>query len=242
MNKNKLYTCFLVAKSNLNVILRIAKNSILLLLFKNKLSSTWEIVPDLQTENTAIQEELAGIFSRYNTCEHCICHCCYSNNNRFDIVDCYLYGLQLDHGLSPWHKFRHLLDPIFDMFRTRVDGGASSIQNENCEYFMSSSGCSLPFGQRPTMCVAGACYKLLVSLSADDAKKYSSLLRKYILFHNRCFWLLAASVVSQKSLSRLFRMEKVETPGQPKGRKQVHIPAYASLPPAREVGKYEEKH
>jgi len=187
----QLYTFYLAAKSNLNVILRIAKNSILLLLFKNKLSSTWEIVPDLQTENRAIQQELAGVFSCYSTCEHCIYHCCHSNINRFDIVDCYLYGLQLDKGLSPWHKFKHLVDPVFDMLRTCLDGRASPIQNENCEYFVSSSGCSLPFSQRPTMCVAGACYKLLNSLSADDAKKYSSLLTKYILFHNRCFWRLA---------------------------------------------------
>jgi hypothetical protein len=192
----KLYTFFLMTKNTFNVILRIAKNSFLLFVFKKKLSSTLEIVPDLQLQNTAIQQELAGIFSSYSTCIDCICHCCHSKINRFDIVDCYVYGLQLDYGLSPWHTFKHLLDPIFDMLRSRLNGGASSMQNENCEYFAASSGCSLPFGQRPSMCVAGACYNLLISLSGDDAKKYSSMLTKYILFHNRCFWLLATKLIN----------------------------------------------
>ena len=157
--------------------------------------SKFEAKPNLQIGSTAIQQEFAHIFSRYSTCEYCIEHCCHSKVNRFDIVDCFLHGLPVDHGLSPWHKFGHLFDPISDMLRTRTDGRRTSIQNENCSYFAPSSGCSLPFGQRPTMCVSGACYNLLISLSTDDAKKYSSLLRKYILFHNGCFWRLATRLI-----------------------------------------------
>ena len=186
----KMYILYILTKIYFNTILRILKNTFIANLCKTKLEKKYCAPVDLKRNNLIFQKKFVKIFMRYHECKNCVSHCCHSKINRFDFVDCYLNNFVLKEGLSPWHQIPHLLSAIIDLFHTMSKFYKDESPSENCLYYSISSGCLLPVGNRPMMCVAGACYKLLKEFSSDDLRKYSFLLSKYIVFHLKCFFYL----------------------------------------------------
>ena len=192
----KIYILYLLTKVYFNVILRIAKNTFIANLWRTKLETRLCAPVDLKTSNLAFQKNFAKIFMRYDECKNCISHCCHSKINRFDFVDCYLNNFVLKEGLSPWHQIPHLMSAIVELFHEKLTLHNNLSPEENCIYVSTASGCLLPIGSRPGMCIAGACYKLLESFSGDDLRRYSFLLSKYRVFHLKCFFYLLKEIIS----------------------------------------------
>ena len=140
----------------------------------------------LQNENVHLQQRLARLFSKYVVCSQCVEHCCHSVVNRFDYIDCYLQSLPLGEGSSPWHRVGHLWDGFVDSFDLRGEKREGVAPAETCEYLSTDTGCRLPVGKRPGMCVAGGCQKLFEAFSGDDLQEYVGLVRRYARFRRRC--------------------------------------------------------
>jgi len=185
----KFYILYVLAKVYFNVILRIIKNTIIMFFGKTKLERKISCPVKLKRENFIFQEKFAKIFIKYDECKNCIYHCCHSRINRFDFVDCYVQGFTLKQGISPLHKISHILSVVDIIYRT-YKLQKKELPRENCFYYSSSVGCLLPIGSRPSMCIAGACYKLLRKFDENDLRSYSLLLNQYIFFHTKCFFYL----------------------------------------------------
>ena len=190
-----IYVLYILTKVYFNTILRIVENTLLEHLSKTKLEETFCAPFDLKRNNLTFQKEFAEIFVKYHECEKCVSHCCHSKINRFDFVDCYLNNFVLKQGLSPWHKLPHLISAIIDLFRGIFKVHKDQSPKENCIHYSTSTGCILPIGNRPSMCVAGTCFKLLNAFSNNDLKNYSFLLSKFIVFHLRCFFYLFKKIM-----------------------------------------------
>lgn len=200
MNKTA-YTLHVLLKVYVVVILRAIENTIILFFHRTKLNRT-VFCPNntFKEKHLILQKEFGKTFSTYDECRNCVSHCCHSKINRFDFIDCYLNTFVLEEGLSPWHQIPHLMTATIDLFRGIAKVQKDESPNENCIYYSTSSGCVLPIGNRPWMCVAGTCFKLLKTFSNDDLRRYSFLLSKFIVFHLKCFFYLLRelSVVNVK--------------------------------------------
>ena len=185
-----VYIIYILTKIYFNTLIRIIKNTFITTFFRKKLETNFSTPIELKNESYFFQKEFAAIFKKYDECKNCVSHCCYSKTNRFDLIDCFLENYILMQGLSPWHQFPHLLSAIADLFHNISKSYDDKPPLENCIHFSTSSGCLLAIGNRPGMCIAGACYKLLSKFSSNDLREYSTLLSKYIVFRFRCFFYL----------------------------------------------------
>ena len=153
---------------------------------KSRHDQTYTAPQRLQDENVHLQKRLAGLFSRYAVCSQCVEHCCHSAVNRFDYVDCYLQSLPLGEGSSPWHRVGHLWDGFVEMVDLR-DGKRKEIApTQTCEHLSTETGCQLPVGRRPGMCITGGCQRLFDAFNSDDLEQYVLLVRRYSRFRRRC--------------------------------------------------------
>jgi hypothetical protein len=192
----KAFVLYILSKVYIIVILRILMNTIIKNLWKTKHGRIYSASVDLKAINLSFQKDFANIFDRYETCSHCISHCCHSKVNRFDFVDCYLNNFPLKDGVSPWHKIPHLLSGVTEVYRQMFYLHQEEPPKENCTYLSPSSGCFLPVGYRPAMCVTYTCYKLLKGFSDNDLRAYSSLLNKYSIFRSKCFFHLLKQMIN----------------------------------------------
>lgn len=193
----KVFILYILSKVYINVILRILKNTLIENLWKTRPGNNCSASVDLIVVDLSFQKDFEKIFDRYEACSHCISHCCYSKENRFDFVDCYLNNFPLKDGVSHWHKIPHLISGIKDVYRQMFKLHQDEPPKENCTYLSLSSGCILPVGYRPAMCVAYTCYKLLEGFTSDDLRQYSSLLTKYSIFRTKCFFHLLKQMHSR---------------------------------------------
>ena len=192
----RIYILYILSKVYFNTILRVLKNTLIANLWKTKLETKFCAPAELKRSNITFHKEFSKIFMRYDECKNCVSHCCHSKINRFDFVDCYLNNFVLKEGLSSWHRISHLMSASFELFYSISKLNKNVSPKENCVHFSTSSGCVLPIGTRPSMCVVGTCYKLLKRFSGDDLRNYSFLLSKFIVFHLKCFFYLLKEVSS----------------------------------------------
>ena len=137
-------------------------------------------------ENQDLQERFSAVFTKYDACSNCVEHCCHSNVNRFDFVDCFIYGRPFGEGLSVWHRPGHVGESVGDLIRQMRSSGDERAPCEVCPHFVTAKGCSLPIGERPSMCITGVCKKLLDSFSEEDAAEFVALLKKHARFRAEC--------------------------------------------------------
>ena len=142
--------------------------------------------PARRHENQDLQERFTAVFTKYDACSNCVEHCCHSNVNRFDLVDCFIYGRPLGDGLSEWHRPGHVGESVGDLVRQMRGSGDERPPCEVCPHFVVAQGCSLPVGERPSMCITGVCKKLLDSFSEEDAAEYVALLKEHARFRGQC--------------------------------------------------------
>lgn len=185
MNKEK-YAAYVLLKNYVIILLRVMGNSLILVLGKSKLGMTFPCPDNLKKEQVALQREFEKLYINYDECKKCSSHCCHSNINRFDVVDCHLNDCALREGGSPWHSISHLLLSANELFSETPRTTKMEEQKENCIYHSESSGCMLAIGSRPGMCISGTCYKFIKNFSSEDLQRYSSLLSNYIKFYLRC--------------------------------------------------------
>jgi len=195
MNKER-YAAYVLLKNYVTVLLRVMGSSFIWFLGRSKLSVTLSCPDKFKREQLALQRAFEKLYINYDVCETCFSHCCHSSINRFDFIDCYLNGYNLWQGLSPWHSFSHLILSSNELFRETPRISSMEEQAENCVYHSTSSGCLLPIGSRPGMCISGTCYRLIKRFSVKDLQRYSVLLSKYIKFYLRCHLSLLKEVVS----------------------------------------------
>lgn len=190
----KVFILYILSKVYVNVLLRILENTVLEKLWNKRREKNHLASVDLKAVDLSFQKGFYTIFDKYDVCHNCINHCCHSKVNRFDFVDCYLNNFPLKGGVSPWHRIPHLLLGVTDVYQKMFKLHQDNLPKENCTYLSASSGCLLPVGYRPSMCVAGTCYKLLEAFSNEDLRQYSSLLSKYSIFHAKCFFQLLREI------------------------------------------------
>jgi hypothetical protein len=186
----KAFILYILSKVYIIVILRILMNTFIEKLWGKNLGRIYSASVDLRAINLSFQKDFANIFYKYDTCSHCISHCCHSKVNRFDFIDCFLNNYSLKDGISPWHKLPHLISGVADVYRQMFKLHQDEPPKENCTYLSPLSGCLLPVGYRPAGCVTYGCYKLLEGYNGDDLRQYSSLLTRYSVFRIKCFFRL----------------------------------------------------
>ena len=141
----------------LQPLVRVAHQSWLGLRIGGRRETVFAAVSGRRRENRDLQERFSAVFARYDACSRCVEHCCHSNVNRFDFVDCYIYGRPLREGLSEWHRPGHVGESFGDLVRQIRASGEERPPCAVCPHFVVAKGCSLPIGERPSMCITGVC-------------------------------------------------------------------------------------
>jgi hypothetical protein len=84
---------------------------------------------------------------------------------------------------------------------------------ESCVHLVPGEGCILPVGQRPGMCVAGVCSKLLHALSRSDLKRYSRLLDRYVALRRQGTGELSRLLSKSLEVEPRKEIDNVHSPG-----------------------------
>ena len=177
------------------VFLRVVCNCFLMSIGRSKLNMIISCPTEFKIKQDDLYKEFHKLFHGYNECSVCIHHCCHSQINRFDLIDCYLNRFALAKGLSPWHKMPHLILSVKELLQNENQFNHSDFQKENCVYHSMSSGCLLPEGSKPGMCISGACFKLIKCLDNENLNQYSRLLSRYIIYYLRYFFSLSKDLL-----------------------------------------------
>jgi hypothetical protein len=171
-------------------ISRIAVNTALGLFARKAPDRVARAPDDRRRESVVLHQKFGELFERYDECERCIEHCCHSRVNRFDLVDVYLTARPASDGFSKWHRPGHLKEAIFEIFG-RVARREEQPPDEVCEHLELGRGCRLSIEDRPAMCVAGVCSKLIAAFSDEDLRRYNDLLKQHAELRWRCILELA---------------------------------------------------
>ena len=182
----RFYIIYVLSKVYLNTVMRVFENTLARRILKDYMECRCCAPQELRQREVAFQVGFFNLFNQSLECRNCVSHCCHSRINRFDLIDCYLYGFDLECGMSPWHKISHLFYACGELCFSMVANREPRESLGNCSYLSAESGCVLVIGERPGMCISGACAKVLRSFSREDLRKYSDLLSVYMRFRFEC--------------------------------------------------------
>jgi hypothetical protein len=144
--------------------------------------------------NQVLQEELRQIFAPYHRfCPECGSSCCREPAIPFSRLDVILYGgLELPQGSGKaecgesrlyWECFcaDYLRRKLRQFSRPEATpaGGEQSGAGAYCPA-LKASGCSLPWGRRPVICVFCACPQFLAEMGWQEFGRYVWVNAKYL--------------------------------------------------------------
>jgi len=154
---------------------------------------------ELRTQ--ALQEELGRLFAPYHRfCPDCGSQCCREPAVPYSEIDAILYGRQVAASIgSPAavpekigalrrcfrsryleRKLRQFTGPEGDSAALAPAGSWTDARLSHCPA-LGASGCTLPWGRRPAICVFCACPRFLIEMGRRDYRRYLWVNIKYLL-------------------------------------------------------------
>ena len=151
---------------------------------------------DFLAENQRRQEELHRVFAPYyRFCPTCGSECCREAEIPYSALDKVLYGLQASHGRDCGETKRGYLTCFQWSYlgrklkRFTPAGGPGPGQAERTGIrvcpALTDGGCSLPWGERPAVCVFCACPQILAAMDWPDFGRYAWANLKYLIHLSR---------------------------------------------------------
>ncbi len=142
--------------------------------------------------NKRRQEELHRVFAPYyRFCPACGSECCREPEIPFSALDEVLYGLQSYPVRDRREKPRGYLSCFQRAYLgrklkrfTSVDDQAEGTGVPVCPA-LTDGGCSLPWGERPAVCVFCACPQILAEMDWPDFGRYAWANLKYLIHLSR---------------------------------------------------------
>jgi hypothetical protein len=152
---------------------------------------------DFLAENSRRQEELHRVFAPYyRFCPACGSECCREGEIPYSALDQVLYGLTAspvrDRGGKKRGYFscfqRSYLSRKLKRFTSAGGLGPGPAERSTIAPIcpgLTDAGCSLPWGERPSVCVFCACPQILTEMAWPDFGRYAWANLKYLLHLSR---------------------------------------------------------